>query len=96
MKEHRCVRPMPAVMLLASLAACASDVPDSDRRPLPSYAASGPIAVGLQRWTVSCPLQSITGPDDRDTRVFYKSDGTAKTLSEFCDQYDSSSRIPAR
>jgi hypothetical protein len=92
MQRHGYVRVLPGVILLGSLAACVSDARDSDRRPLPSYAS--PVVVrGFQSWTVSCPLQSITGPNDGDTSIFYKSDGTEKTSIEFCDQYDSSSRI---
>jgi hypothetical protein len=92
MYRYGCVRLLPAVILLGSLVSCVSDTRDSDRRPLPSYAS--PIVVrGFQSWTVRCPLQSITGPDDGDTSIFYKSDGTEKTSIEFCDEYDSSSRI---
>ncbi len=82
-------------VLLSSLAGCASSSSGIERRPLPSYASTFITTQGLNSWTVRCPLQSITGNDDRDTSMFYKSDGTEKTLIEFCDEYDSSTRIPA-
>jgi hypothetical protein len=93
MKGHGCVRPVSAVILLGSLAACATGSGDSDRRPLPSYASPVVTPLGFQSWTVSCPLRSITGPHDRDTSIFYNSDGSEKTFAEFCEEYDSSSRI---
>jgi hypothetical protein len=92
MKGHGCVRTISAVILLTCITACASG-PREDQRQLPSYASPAFTTRGLQLWTVSCPLQTTIGTDDGDTSMFYKSDGTAKTLIEFCDEYDASSRI---
>jgi hypothetical protein len=93
-KYGYCRSSMYAVMLVAALTACANNVDDASERPLPPYALPFVTPQGLNTWTVRCPLQSITGLDDRDTSMFYKSDGTMKSLIEFCNEYDSSSRIP--
>ena len=93
MKSHGCYTGSCAAVLLAFLAACSSSSPEADMRPLPSYAFSYVGPQGLA-WTVRCPLQSVTAVDNRDMSVFYNSDGTTKTLNEFCSEYDSSTRIP--
>lgn len=92
MQRHKYQRALCGAVLITVLSGCASNTDsDSERRLLPSYAT--PVGV-LGGWTVRCPLQAISGPDDRDTSMFYKSDGSAKTLDEFCSEYDAASRIP--
>jgi hypothetical protein len=93
MKKYGYHRPICAAVLFAGLTACANNAEDVTGRPLPSYASPFTNSQGFNTWTVRCPLQSITGLDDRDTSMFYKPNGMTKTLGEFCEEYDSSSRI---
>ena len=82
------------VVVLTGLSACASG-PREEERPLPSYAFPFITSRGLDTWTVRCPMQSITGLDRKDTSMFYNSDGTQKSLVDFCRDNDAASRIPA-
>jgi hypothetical protein len=94
MKKYGYCKSMCAAVLIVGLTACANNGEDVSERPLPSYASPFITPQGLNTWTVRCPLQTITGLDDRDTSMFYKSNGMTKTLGEFCEEHDSSSRIP--
>jgi hypothetical protein len=94
MKKYGYYRLTCAAVLFAGLTACANNLQDANERPLPPYALPFVTSQGLNTWTVRCPAQSMAGQDDRDTSMFYKSNGTMKSLIEFCNEYDSSSRIP--
>jgi hypothetical protein len=93
MQTHNYFQITHLLVLLGSLAACTSNQGSADPRPTPSYAAPILLPQGFQSWVVRCALHSIVGIDGRDKSIFYNSDGTAKSLTEFCDEYDPSTRI---
>jgi hypothetical protein len=93
MKKHDYYKPVCAAVLFIGLVACASNTEEVMQRPLPSYASPFVTTQGLNTWTVRCPMQSVTGLDDRNTNMFYKRNGMTKSLLEFCDEFDATTRI---
>ena len=79
-----------SVTLAALLGACANNQ-QAERRVFPAYAFQSSI----QSWTVTCPQRTVTITDEKNVDLFYNSNGTVKTLTEFCDENNSASRIPA-
>jgi hypothetical protein len=92
MNTVRYSMPLCAAITLVCLAGCASTEQDqAEQNKQLSYVT--PVGVG--GWSVSCPLQTVT-IIDVNISVFYKPDGSAKTVNEFCRDFDSGSRILRR
>ena len=93
MKKYEYCSPICTAVLFLGLVACTTNSEEVMQRPLPSYASPFINAQGINTWTVRCPMQSVTGQDDRNTNLFYKRNGMTKSLLEFCDEYDATTRI---